>query len=675
MGERWARAGGGRELVALTGLLAVALGLWLLAYQAPLAHTLYVGGDLALQRREDDAPFLRGANGSEPPERVITPDAPRGYLWWWEYLARSGGRPYRWMRPTAAVLMPGAGGGRHLVTLSAGGSPATTTTIWETGPGLEYHLSLPPGEPRRYHLLAVADQTGDLHISMRSSPFIAPDDPRELSFVLYQVQLRSVDGLPRAPAWPTLAWLTLAMALSYALARVSGAGRPGALALGAGAALAAGYALALHRPALTSFAPTLGLLSLSCAALAGLAWPLTRRFTGAAARPVLGLVLLAFALRMGGMLHPQALFSDLGLHANNLFKITLGEVFFTTGLPDDAGGGQQPYPPGAYLLLLPGQLLAPDAASRRLLVQGGVALLDSLTLGAIWLLIRRAGFGMRASLLGAACYLLPTPALESFSIGEYANLGGQALALPLLLLLGLGLAGARRTASEAPGGRGWPALLLAVAVALGLLGHSGVTLSVGALVAAAWGLSWAARLRGRNPAIDPLRLTIASAAALATTLLIFYSAPIFVATLSGRAGSGAGSAPLRVLSDTLAALIGAAPPQGTRVALPPLIGAVALGGLALVAARGGAPAAPLGALLAAWWTGTALTLGLLVVAGQGVRWAIFLYPALCLTAGPLLAALWRRGRAARLVAATTLAVIIVTGLGAWIVQIRDYIHT
>ncbi|NWF81617.1 MAG: hypothetical protein HXY37_16470, partial [Chloroflexi bacterium] len=101
---------------------------------------------------------------------------------------------------------------------------------------------------------------------------------------------------------------------------------------------------------------------------------------------------------------------------------------------------------------------------------------------------------------------------------------------------------------------------------------------------------------------------------------------------------------------------------------------VALGGLALVAARGGAPAAPLRALLAAWWASTALTMGLLVVAGQGVRWAIFLYPALCLTAGPLLAALWRRGRIARLVAAATLAVIIATGLGAWIVQIRDYIH-
>lgn len=673
MGERRARAGG--ELGALMSLLAVALGFWLLAYQAPLVHTLFVGGDRALQRREDDAPFLRGANGSEPPERVMTPDAPRGYLWWWEYLERHGGRPYRWMRPVADVLMPGAGSGAYVVTLSAGGSPATTTTTWEAGAGLEYHLSLPPGEPRRYHLLAVADRAGDLRISMRSSRFVAPDDPRELSFVLYQVDLHSAGGLPRAPAWPTLAWLALTTAVSYALARVSGAGRRGALALCASAALAAGYVLALHRPALTSVAPALGLLSLSCTALAGLAWPLTRRCTSVAARPVLGLMLLAFALRMGGMLHPQALFSDLGMHANNLFKITLGELFFTTGLPGDAGGGQQPYPPGAYLLLLPGQLLAPDGASRRLLVQGGVALLDSLTLGAIWLLIRRAGFGMRASLLGTACYLLPTPALESFSIGEYANLGGQALALPLLLLLGLGLAGAHGTAGWTPGGRVWPVLLLAVAVALGLLGHSGVTLSVGALVAAAWGLVWTARLRGRDPAIDPLRLTIASAAALTTALLIFYSAPIFVATLTGRAGSGAGSAPLRVLSDTLAALLGAAPPQGTRVALPPLIGVVALGGLALVAMGSGAPAAPLRALLAAWWAGTTLTLGLLVVAGQGVRWAIFLYPALCLTAGPLLAALWRRGRAGRLVAAATLAVIIIAGLSAWIVQIRDFIHT
>ncbi len=659
----------------LLALLVCALGLWLLAYQAPLDHPLFIGGEPALQRREDDAPFLRGAHGSEPPERVRTSDDPHGYVWWWEALERTGGRPYRWMRPEAAIVLPGAGGGLHVVSLLAAGGPAATATVWETGLGAPYTLTLPPGEPRRYYLLARADRAGDLRVTMRSTSFVAPGDPRDLSFVLYEVRQGSAHSLPRAPAWPTLAWLALTIALVFGLARGLDMGRRGALALAGGAVLAVAWLLAFHRLALTVFTPHLGLLALSCVALAGIALPLVQPRAGPAARPVIGLMVLAFALRVGGMVHPQALFSDLGLHANNLFRVTLGAVFFTTGLPGDAGGGQQPYPPGMYLLLLPGQALAGSDAARRLLVQGGVALLDALSIGLIWALLGRAGFGRRTQMLGALLYLLPTPALESFSIGEYANLGGQALALPLLAMLGLGLAGERALAQRPSRGRVWPLAALTVAVGLALLGHSGVTLSVGALIAAAWFFAWATRLRGRTPAIAPLGLTLAGALALGGVVLIFYSAPIFVEALVERGSSGSGTPLPRVLRDSLAALAGLAPPQGTRVSLPPLIGALAAAGLALVFIRNHPQAAPLRALLGAWWAGVALSLGLLVVAGQGVRWAIFLYPALCVSAGLLLAALARRGRGGRIVALVTLALILAAGLGAWIVQIRDYIHT
>ena len=54
--------------------------------------------------------------------------------------------------------------------------------------------------------------------------------------------------------------------------------------------------------------------------------------------------------------------------------MTLGGLFFTAGLPSDAGGGQAPYPPGLYLLLMPGELLAGSGEARRLLMQGGTAL-------------------------------------------------------------------------------------------------------------------------------------------------------------------------------------------------------------------------------------------------------------------------------------------------------------
>ena len=670
-------------------ILTFAFCIWSLVYQLPLAQTIHVGGEVALQRRDDDAPFLRGANGSEPADRVDAPGTPRGYIWWWEQSQRTGQPPYRWTSAETTLLVPGAGGGPYLVEfLARGGRPdgVPTQTLWTPGVAPPLALSLPAGKPRRYHLLAPADSAGDLRVTMQTTPYVAPGDPRELGFVLHEVQLQALGSAPRAPAWPTLGWLALAVSVIYGLARALAVGRVGALALAAGSALLAAAALAAFRPALTVFAPTLALLALSCAALAVLAWPLVQVISGrrSAVSPdevtqLLALVLLAFALRMGGVLHPQALFSDLGFNANNLYKVSLGEVFLTAGLPSDVGGGRAPYPPGFYVMLLPGELIAVGGAARRLLVQGGAALLDSLSLVLIWALLRRADLGRRAAALGAACYLLPTPALEAFSIGEYANLGGQALALPLLALLGLGLVqadGGRWTVDGRSGTVHRPpsTVLLAAAVAMALLAHSGVALSVGALVGAAWCLAW---LRGRNGPVDSLRLTLGAAAGLSLALLLFYSAPLFLGLLAERGprAEGQGTPPLQILIDTARALVGLAPPEDRRVPLPPLLGLVGLTGLALLALlRPAPPQAPLRALLAAWWLGAALTLALLTLADQGVRWAIFLYPALCLGAGVTLDALWHRGTLGRLAACTALATILAAGLIIWIVTIRDFIH-
>ena len=79
-------------------------------------------------------------------------------------------------------------------------------------------------------------------------------------------------------------------------------------------------------------------------------------------------------------------------------------------------------------------------------------------------------------------------------------------------------------------------------------------------------------------------------------------------------------------------------------------------------------------LLGAGWLGAILSQGLLLVANQGVRWALFLTPLLCASAGLSLAAYWRRGRAGKLVAGVALVATLVYGLSVWIVQIRDYIH-
>src|SRR5262249_19538366 len=151
------------------------------------------------------------------------------------------------------------------------------------------------------------------------------------------------------------------------------------------------------------------------------------------------------------------------------------------------------------------------------------------------------------------------------------------------------------------------------------------------------------------------------AGALGAGLAVFfyYSASTFIPIFARRLSPPPGLTPADTarppdLLRLWGALLDAVSPQGK---LPPLL--VLLGLIALVdhgfwtqnlKSKIQNPKSGLGLLLLSWWLGTLLSLGLLLFAGQGVRWQHFLYPALCLGAGPVLAHLWRRGGAGRAVA-------------------------
>jgi hypothetical protein len=322
--------------------------------------------------------------------------------------------------------------------------------------------------------------------------------------------------------------------------------------------------------------------------------------------------------------------------------------------------------------------------SRALLVQLGVALLDSLVVALLWLLLRRAGLGQRAALFGAALYLLPLPMLLSFARGEYANLGGQVLALPVLALLALG--GARS-------GAGWRGvLLLALLASMGLLSHMGVAISLALVLGAAWLLSvggWLLRQRvgaGRSEQhalpLAPGVLTLGGAAAAAFVGLCYYSAPQFVALFAARlSGSGAPPqapmpppAPAPPLLVELGGIVTGLFAPWSEL-LPLLVGLGLAGALLLWWAP--PPTLPrdgLRGLLLAWWLGIAFSFGLLLVARQGVRWEHFLLPVLCLGGGVALAALWRRGRAGRVVAWGSLLAVLAHALTRWLAFVYDYLH-
>lgn len=652
-----------REPGMWAGLLA-GLVLWSLAYQATPPQTLYLGGDLRTHRRGYDTPFLADSfNDPEPAERAG--------LEWWRQLATP--YPYRWASEDATVLLPGLGGGGWAVSvLASSGRPdgSAVESRWRIGDGATVPLTI--GATWRRYTIAGPATAGDLRLTIKTPPFRAPNDPRSLGLVIHQITASAVpDRGPRAPAAGQLALLAACTAVCYGLARRLSAARRWALALALAVAVLFAALLVEQRLVLAAFAPALAGLAGACYLLTIVLAPLLAAGATALGLAVpraerdaaLGTTIGAFGLRMAGLLHPYAISSDLGLNINNLAQIIRGDIFITEGLPCEAGLGQAPYPPAQYLVLAPLRLLlGADERQLDLLVQAGNALLESSSAALVWLLLRRVGLGRRAALLGATLYVTAPPLLRSFSVGEFANLFAQSLLVPLLLFLVLGAPRAVYWRVVAPGA----VLLLAIA-----LSHTGMTISVAALLAVWTPLWWLSRPRGRRP----WPLLAGGVLAALVALALFYSsfADLVLAPRAQAAeqppAAGERCPPGYPLGDKLiwTAQAGFGPGGSLSPALLAVGGAGALWLWRHHRAR-------LDLALLACWAGTLLSLGTLLTSDQVVRWQPFLFPALCLGGGPILAAWMRRGRAGALLALATLGYLLWFGLDFWIHQVGGYLH-
>ncbi len=661
-------------------LLGIGVLLWVIAYQRSPSFHLFIGGNTTTHRREYDAPFIQGFHASEPFDDDI-----------WQWWTLDPGYAYRWTRPDASIDLPGPGGRQWIVSLdAASGRPdsSATTSTWQVGEQTLLPLTI-AAAPRTYHVLGQTSSNGNLRIQMTTPPYRPTDDPRDLGFVLRGVHIAPLKATLYPPALAQVGWMAAVVTLFYSLARWLSLPRRAASYITLAVALLLAVLLSTHRLVLAAFTPTLTLLLLVCWLLAlllvgvvrsGAQYARVLHLTASYIKPLVALVVLAFALRLGGMLHPYAIFSDHLMNANNLLELGLGRVYFTEGLPKEAGGGQAPYPPGTYLMAAPLQLLAPtDIAARALVVQSSVALLDSLLLVLLWLALWLARMGPRAALYGAALYLAPAPIMTSFSIGEYANIGGQALALPALLLL------ARFPIPGREGGRSFAlSPLLALLLTVALLGHMGVTLSLVLVLAAMWLLLAGGYLvqratEGASAGQERLsalaRFTLSAGAAGAVAGLVYYSAPPFLAIVSHRmAGhAAADTAPTTAPWEPLLRSIGGVfLPTSTLLPLLFLCGGMGL--VVLWQRRNDSDSRGLYRLLLAWFLGILFSFGLLLLARQGVRWQHFLFPALCLGAAPLLAAWHQRGRAGSVVAWAGVLLPIGHGVAVWITHIQRYLH-
>lgn len=723
-----------RESIALAMLLALGFFLWMLAYQVEFRAHLAIGGDVSTHRRRDDIPFLKGFNSSEPSEEQT-----------WQWWTLEPGYGYRWTSSNASLHLPGVGGKQWILSLLASsGRPDNTATrsTWQVGKHKLPTVTLPASH-RIYHVLVHPDATGDIALHLDTEPYVTTHDPRDLGFVLRDVRLAPTEHSIHTPALAQTGWLTLILVLLYVLSRWLVFRVQGAFVFALACAGVLALLLATHRLALTVFTPIMAAVLLSCLGIAALMWGIVRiatrpppfalhtlhalRLPVATIKPAIALVVLAFAIRLGGMLHPHAIPNDHLMNANNVLDVGWGQIYFTQGLPSEAGGGEAPYPPGTYLIAMPVQLFAPShIESRVIVIQSSVALLDSLVVGGLWLLLRHSGIRARAALMGAALYVAPAPLLKSFSIGEYANIGGQALAIPAIICLALAYyqryerdcpptkkpassqkagpstlqsAGTTtqarvqtRTHAEQPETH-HTMLCFIVLLCIGVLGHMGVAISLTLFIATLW-LATLLLLRGdrsrhgaktnRHHLTQPGMLLLSSGVAAIIVAGIYYSAPLFQSLIAQRLTDTTATSTMPAPSPFEALLATMLHTLSPSSSTPPILLVSGVVGLLLLwqipssPLPGNVRCSPAGKglrlVLLAWFVSTLLSLGLLLIARQGVRWQHFLYPALCAGAAPALAHLWQRGIAGRLVAGASIGLPAAHGLIVWVTQIRDYWH-
>jgi hypothetical protein len=634
---RWLREPWLWLLVAATAVLGG------LAYRMPFAYTLDIGGSPPVAANcaaaaVYDRPYIEGFN---IPDSEY--DVPRGEC-------QNATVAYRWAFEHARVRLPGVGSAALSTRLSTVALPPTTlpmtSTLMLNNTPL---LTIPLARPRAtYHLLLPPHTSGDLDLHFQTPAIQPPGDPRSIAFAADALSIATVGSI--TPDWRQLGLLCAIVGLSYGLMRRWSFAARWAALVGTLVSVTLAVLLVWQRPGLavstTQIVSVLvagyGLSVLLEPLAAGLAYKIRLVTTPFEIRAITALIVVAWLIRVIGLMHPQTFSSDVGLNANNLRGITQGNIIFTEPLPSEAGGGPAPYPPGQYISLMPLRLLSDDLDP---LLEVANALVDSGAILWLWLILRSSGQPPIAAYFAGATYLFARPLLLSLSTGEMANVWGQALVLPWMLALLLWRQG---RISD---------LLLGMTTAIVLLGHFGVLLSLLAFGAALM-IIWLAQ---RDPKI--WRLLAIGGAALAGVALLYYTDPELLRAVLDRP-----AAPLDATS--AAQRVGREAGKLLRLdsSIGPLFTLLGLGGL--IAAWRRCPA--LSSLLLAWWLAVLLSWATLLISRQALRWESFIFPAIALGSGILLGELWRRRTILKLSATT--ATLALLGLGGvwWIDRLLSY---
>ena len=594
------------QLLALLALTALGL---LFAWQVRRPFVLDVGG-------ADDAPYLRGVHAGE--------------------VSDGGALTYRWTRGDTTIAIPGYGATEATLTLRMqgarpNGGPPPTVQI-AIGAGQAQAVALAP-ELRDYAFPVGkgAFRDGALRVVIVAPTFRPPGDARDLGISLDRVELRDAGGsggltppplgvLAVALLATLLAYVTVAMLLTAPLGGLLAGVATAAIFVGCG--LGPRFMLALYAPGL---ARIVGAVAVATLLTGWAAWRLGERFDWAATRRALGgAALLAGAnllVLLLGLRHPQFRSSDLLLNVHRLEFVQRGDWIFTLALPG-ARAIEAPYPPLFYAAMLPFATFVRDTA---LLVEATAAV--ALAAGALltFALARRVTGEDGAALWAAGAYGAVPITYAMASAGNFANLFGQGVANLALVGVILSLGRWRRPLVAAG--------LLALLV-LALLGHFGVFLS---LLVAVPLLALIAARGGATARRQGLALLACFGVALLITWALYYR--FHTALLLGHARdflagetNARGTEEAATLPERLRNLWGGLLLWWGWPALP-----LALAGVNLL--RRVRPSPQLWLTLG--WLGTAVIFAAgELVAGLGVRFQLFVAPALAVAAGWALWQLW-----------------------------------
>jgi hypothetical protein len=242
---------------------------------------------------------------------------------------------------------------------------------------------------------------------------------RELGTQLFRVALYHAPS--RRPPTALLAYFALVGACGAGLAAAAGVGPPGAGAIGVALAglLAAG--LFPHGLLRSAYARELALLLAALSALAFVVARLAQRAVARSGRWAFVAVLVAGLVQGVAAVSPIMVTSDAYFHANNLIRVSRGELFLTSITPHERPF-RIPYGISFYALLLP---FVRTGVEPVLLVRWGAAASALAASIALYFLLSKRSARV-AGLAVILLQLLPA-SFVYFSEGTLSNVFGQSM--------------------------------------------------------------------------------------------------------------------------------------------------------------------------------------------------------------------------------------------------------